>query len=102
MSGLEFKRITRVFYFPWYYSVHETLRLLVYDASCVDNYVPNFRKNLLPQTAFGYSECGDNKPLRTVGYHLERFQSFEIRRLVKLYVVPDVSEDLSASMFMGI
>jgi hypothetical protein len=75
MSGLEFKFITSIFYFPWYYSVHETLRLLVYNASCV---VPNFRKSLLPQTALGNSEYGDNKPLRKVGYHLERFQSFEI------------------------
>jgi hypothetical protein len=84
MSGLEFKFIIRIFFFPWYYSVLETLRLLVYDASYVDRYIPNFRKSLLPQTALGYSEYGDNKPLRKVGYPLERFQSFEIRRHVKL------------------
>ena len=36
MSGLECWCITSIFYFPWYYSVHETLRLLVCDATCTD------------------------------------------------------------------
>jgi len=30
MSDLEFKFVTRIFYFPWYYSVHETLLLNMY------------------------------------------------------------------------